>query len=138
MSEPIQISAGFAAILNQLPRDSQAVVRYELMSDGLVWTDEYPRSQGLGNSEIGYLRILWRFRSSLIMGSPDDKWRTYWDEGQCLFPNWPGFDPARSDPKWRSHFAEYREKAMRGWEELDREYQSRQADEEETQKQTVR
>lgn len=49
---------------------------YELMSGGLVWTDE--RDTDVPSEVIWALRPLFAHRASLIKGVPDTKWLAYW------------------------------------------------------------
>lgn len=81
--------------LNELSRPSaSATVFYEVMSGGLVWTDE--KIEDVPAEIIWALRPLWAYRSSVIAGAPKEKWRPYWDVCLSLFPHWIGFLPERS------------------------------------------
>ena len=73
-----------------------ATVFYEVMSGGLVWSDE--KIEGVPVEVIWALRPLWAFRSSLIAEAPQEKWRSYWDICRTIFPSWVGFRPERSTP----------------------------------------
>jgi hypothetical protein len=110
MSDRFQALRQIAPKLNQLRADPSARVGYELMSGGLIWSDELPP---LGEAEPGEctcLRAIWRFRSSLIMGAPEDRFRPAWQEAQKLFPLCPGFLPQRQNASWRETFIEQRDK----------------------------
>jgi hypothetical protein len=86
-----------AAHLNDLSRPSStATVFYEVMSGGLVWTDE--KITGVPTEVIWALRPLWAYRSSMISGAPAAKWQDYWNICLELFPNWIGFLPERMRP----------------------------------------
>ncbi len=110
--------------LNQLREDPNARVHYELMSGGLVWSDELPSWDQLETGESHCLRAVWRFRSSLIMGTPEEKHRASWERAQEVFPDWPGFLPQRRSAIWRETFMEQRTKLLAEWEDLDRRFEN--------------
>ncbi len=86
-----------AADLNRIDTPSPtATPFYELMSGGIVWTDE--KISGVRTEVIWALRPLFAYRASLIAGMPAEKWRSYWDACQTLFPHWIGFRPDRCQP----------------------------------------
>lgn len=82
-----------------------AKVFYEIMSGGLVWSDETNRGS-TPVKVVWELRKLWAYRTQLILndGEPDDE---FWDRCLELFPNWVGFLPARRKPT-PELLAEYR------------------------------
>lgn len=85
----------FAPSLNKISEpDPTATVFYEIMSGGLVWTDE--TVGGLPTKVIWALRPLYAFRTSLIVGAPSEKWRPYWETCVAIFPKWIGFREERS------------------------------------------
>src|SRR5437667_3567800 len=119
MSDRYERLKKIAPKLNQLKEDPQARVNYELMSDGLVWSDELPPWDELESGESHCLRAVWKFRSSLIMGSPEEKFRPAWDYAKELFPNWPGFLPQRQLAVWREFYLERQTKLIADFEALD-------------------
>jgi hypothetical protein len=123
MSDRFEALRQIAPKLNQLHEDPRARVHYELMSDSLVWSDELPPLDQVEPSECMCLRGIWRFRSSLIMGSSEEKFRPAWEEAQKLFPHWPGFLLPRRQMSWRETFIEQRDKLMTNWEGLDARYE---------------
>jgi hypothetical protein len=127
VSERFQGLMKIAHKLNQLREDANARVHYELMSDGLVWSDELPPWSELETGESHCLRAVWRFRTSLIEEKPDERYRANWEKAQELFPQWPGFLPERHLPKWRELFREQRDKLVTAWEDLDAKFESQQA-----------
>jgi hypothetical protein len=137
MNEAFQALKKIAPKLNQLQEHLDARVSYELMSGGLVWSDELPPWEQLEPGESHCLRAIWRFRSSLILGCPVEKFRPHWEEAQRLFPKWPGFNPVRQDEQWRTYLVEAEEKSLRDWEELDRKYRDQHPVEGKTEKQPV-
>ena len=128
MNEQSERLAKFAPRLDRLREDPQARVHYELMSDSLVWSDELPPPDEYEASDCWGLRGIWRFRTTLILGNPDERLRTHWDEAQRLFPNWPGFLPQRQSATLREFFEQRRAKFGNSWEELDDRYRRRLAE----------
>jgi hypothetical protein len=119
MSDRFQALRQIAPKLNRLSEDPSARVGYELMSGGLIWSDELPPFGQVEPGETSCLRPIWRFRSSLIMGAPVEKFRPAWEEAQKLFPLWPGFLPQRQQASWREMFVEQRDKLEADIEALD-------------------
>jgi hypothetical protein len=74
--------------MKRLQRSEHAVVRYELLSGSLVWSDEFPKGTKV-NTDC--LRFLFRYRTSLILGEPDKPYEVFWKEAQRHFPEWIGF-----------------------------------------------
>jgi len=70
-------------------------MRYDLMSDAIVWEDEIP-TLFIGDSLV--IRLLFRYRTTVLLGNPDRELECYWRHGQSLFPEWPGFNPSRNRP----------------------------------------
>jgi hypothetical protein len=75
-----------------------ADIFYEAMTGGLVWTDETICLKGATVEEIGCLRILWRYRTSLILQNPDSHCEALWNQARRDYPEWIGFDSARCTP----------------------------------------
>lgn len=94
--------AAVAPLLNDLKASPDAAPLYDLMSGGLLWTDEFPDFRALRKIPgWGVVRLLFRFRTTLILGEPDAELRFCWEAGQALFPGWPAFDPGRCTPELR-------------------------------------
>ena len=68
----------------------------DLMSDGFVWSDE--RLHGLSVEEMGGLRAIFRFRTSLITQLADSRFENLWNELRKICPEWIGFDQSRCSP----------------------------------------
>ena len=81
-------------ILARLTQDPAATVFYDQMSAALVWSDE-ALSEGLSAEQMGCLRALFRFRTSLIDGEPDRRFENLWNTLKAKCPLWIGFDPHR-------------------------------------------
>jgi hypothetical protein len=84
-----------ASYLLAQKRSEQAVVKYEMFSDSLIWSDERLSVPEL-NTDC--LRFLFRYRTSLILGKPDERYADFWREGKRHFAGWIGFAPERTSP----------------------------------------
>lgn len=85
----------FADILEHLPHQPEASVMYEIMSDALVWSDE------VGHQIRGLtwaVRPLFRYRTSMLIGEPDDRFAEEWEAAKRIVPGWIGFRPERCTP----------------------------------------
>ena len=119
MSDRNDRLAKVAPKLDRLREDPNARVNYELMSDSLVWSDELPTPDRYEAQDVWWLRGVWRYRTTLMLGVPDERFRPSWEEAQRLFPNWPGFLPQRRLSTLRGFFEERRAKLINCFEELD-------------------
>jgi hypothetical protein len=90
-----------ASRLSTLRADPAAEIFHELMSDALVWSDE--RVLGLTAEEMGCLRGILRYRTSLIVGIPDTRFEHLWKLLKAECPDWIGFSPARCNPSEELH-----------------------------------
>ncbi len=107
-------------LLNSLIVIPNLTPRYDLFADALVWTDELPSPEVVTDSLVGKeLRGVWQYRTSLILGKPNERCRADWEEASRCFPDWPGFDPVRQDAKWAPMFREMQARAMSKWEEFE-------------------
>src|SRR4051794_32197583 len=79
--------------MKRLNRDEQAVVRFELLSGSLVWSDEFPKGT---KANTHCLRFVFRHRTSLIVGESDKPYEIFWSEAKRHFPEWIGFAPDRT------------------------------------------
>ena len=96
----------------------EAALFYELMSDALVWNDEIPDLQTGDVRDFHCLRFVFRYRTTLMLGQPDERFRRVWDEAYKLFPDWPGFDPRRQSPALRPVYERFVEQAKADIREL--------------------
>jgi dienelactone hydrolase len=92
------------AILRAARYDSAARPSLELISGSFIWWDEdylefAGTCRGLGCR--AYQEPI-RFRTSIIMGSPDESCRRGWEELQRACPEWPGFRPERRSESLRA------------------------------------
>lgn len=84
-------------VLAALEHDPAAGIVYDLMSDGLVWSDEQ-LWLGLTVEQMGCLRALFRYRTSLILSAPDSRFEALWMLAKAKCPQWIGFHPSRCSP----------------------------------------
>jgi hypothetical protein len=99
--------------LRSLKFDPSATVFYDLMSGALVWTDE-KLFEGLTPEQMGCLRAIFRYRTSLLEGTPDKRFENLWNLLVAECPEWIGFNPSRRAPT-EDLLAQYRRlKTRRG------------------------
>jgi hypothetical protein len=104
--------------LRELTPSPDAKMFYELLSDSLMWTDEIPEIRAEDVSGLRSLRFVFRYRTGLMLGVPEERYRPYWDEAVSLFPEWPGFDPRRREPELRGAYESFRAEAQREMTDL--------------------
>jgi len=95
----MELGAPLKRVADQLRRqrmDPLAEPFLELMSDGFIWSDE--RLFGLSTEEMGSLRAIFRFRTSLITEEADPRFENLWNELRKICPEWIGFSPSRCSP----------------------------------------
>ena len=83
-----------APILRSMPHIPDARVMYDIMSDALIWADE----KGECVEATWVARPLFRFRTSIIIGEPDERCAEYWRLARRIIPEWIGFRPERCSP----------------------------------------
>jgi hypothetical protein len=92
-----QLSA-IAPRMRKLVFNPQADLGYDLFADALVWSDERPSLQECGDESamiVSCLRSILHYRTTIILGAPDETFREIWEAAELLFPTWPGFDARR-------------------------------------------
>lgn len=94
-SEVLKQLQWIAPILNEMELDDSASVSYSVLADGLFWSDEVPPGS-IDCDEI--LRYLFKYRTSIILGSPDGTLEQLWLSAKQCFPKWPGFAESRAVP----------------------------------------
>ncbi len=114
--------ARIAADMDQAQFSPIAEIGYDAFADALVWSDEYPRGITASVPEFDCVKLVLRYRTTVLLGKPDDFFKPYWDRAKELFPNWAGFHPSRlkaTDELVRL-YEDYSAEALRGlerWEE---------------------
>lgn len=78
--------------------DPSAAVQYDMMSDGLIWSDELPALDGVPFDDIGLVRVLWHYRAKLILGEACEEFHDIWEQAKLAFPQWMGFASERCTP----------------------------------------
>ena len=84
-------------LLGRLNLDPEADVMLDMMSGGLVWEDEQ-LFEGLSVEQMGCLRAIFYFRTSLILGKHDQSIEQLWKKLRLRCPQWIGFAPSRCEP----------------------------------------
>jgi hypothetical protein len=110
-----------APILKRLKLKADAQPGYDMMSDGLIWTDEIPFPDGrilfvIPNWSV--IRYVFHNRTRLILGEPvNADYRQICEEAKRRFPKWPGFAPERSSARFADLYYELRAASQRKREE---------------------
>jgi len=94
----LEFESQFEAIaqdMNASRANPTATLGYDVLADGLIWSDEYPASLPGRSKDFECVRILLRYRTSLLFGEPDEFFQRYWELAMRLFPRWAGFEPSR-------------------------------------------
>jgi hypothetical protein len=94
---------------------ADASIGYDVLAGAVVWSDEYPLDLAGRVADFDCVKLLLRFRTTVILGDADESLRAYWCEGQRLFPNWAGFRPERiaPTPELRDYYEKSNAGAMR-------------------------
>jgi hypothetical protein len=121
MDEQAQGLREITPYILQLEEDSDAKVGYDLFADALVWSDERPLPplDGKDPVDVTCLRAVLHYRTSLILGRPNAKYRSAWEEAQGLFPTWPGFAPKRRESVLKDLYLQLRHQAYQALEKLE-------------------
>ena len=129
MSDHLQNLRALAPVLDRLQADPNARVNYELMSDALIWSDELPPPSEQKGGEANGMRGVFRFRTTLILGKPEERFRAGWEMLRTLCPHWPGFLAERQqpDPGRIQFFEEARAKLIEEWEALDARFEKQRS-----------
>ena len=84
-----------AGEMNRTRVSPTAQVHYDLLADALVWSDELPCEISGRRGEFDCIKLLWRYRTTMLLGKPDNSFRPYWVRARAIFPNWAGFHFSR-------------------------------------------
>ncbi len=101
-----------APFMRSLRASPDATVFYEVLSGSLIWTDEIPDASATGIQCGEFLRPVFRFRTTVMLENPEERYREFWEEAYRLFPDWPGFLPWRRSAQHKATYEAMREKAM--------------------------
>ncbi len=116
--DPVDQLRAIAVRMQPLRPAPGASVFYELMSDALVWSDEIPDLESGDMRDFHCLRFVFRYRTTLILGAPDPRFRDFWEQAQNLFPDWPGFEAGRQSTALRPVYERFVEQARADIREL--------------------
>ncbi|HEY5316070.1 MAG TPA: hypothetical protein VIK18_26315 [Pirellulales bacterium] len=112
----IAMLSTIAGAMNSLTKAPDAVIHYDMLAGALWWSDERPASGQIGNSDC--LRVVFRYRTSVIIGEPESQYLPYWLAAENEFPKWPGFAVERCRPN-EGLAALYRRSEAKGLLSLD-------------------
>ncbi len=121
-SEIPLFSAAALAILDGMPFDPTARARYDLLSGGLVWPDEFPRSGSSAWAVLGVAyahRYLVAYRASITLGEEREGLRPLWQQVLTGAPGWPGLRPERHGKRARRRLLAGQRLQSRCLEELE-------------------
>ena len=82
-------------MMQSLVLSPTATIRYDAASGAVIWSDEVPDPTLARVRDLWCLRPVFRYRTTLIMGEPEQEHEHAWDCAQKLFGKWPGFSPWR-------------------------------------------
>jgi hypothetical protein len=76
-----------------MPFDPAARGRFDMMSGGLIWSDEFPRPGSTAWPAVSHkwiYRFLLAYRASVTLGKERAELRPVWEQVARHAPNWPG------------------------------------------------
>ena len=91
-------STAALAVLDRMPFDPVARGRFELMSGGLMWPDQFPPAGSVEGELVcaqWVHRYLIAYRRALTLGEDRAEFLPVWEQVARLAPNWPGLRPER-------------------------------------------
>jgi hypothetical protein len=111
--------AEVAPYLNGLQVDPEATVHFDMFACALVWSDELGAADNfdLVFANIGMIRAVLHYRSTLIEGTTGEKHRSQWEKALQMCPDWPGFVPQRRDPALAPTLIRLRDTTTKKWED---------------------
>ena len=82
-----------------LQKHKTAELKYDGFADAVYWDDEIP--DGLTPEITDLIRVVLRYRTTLLLKEPDPTWTLVWTIAKESFPNWIGFSEDRTTPNDR-------------------------------------
>ncbi len=83
-----------APFLNNVQKEEDATVEYQIFSDAFVWSDEIP-DEPIGDDLA--LKYLLRYRTSVLIGQPIAELESYWEAAKLAWRGWPGLSQERCE-----------------------------------------
>lgn len=94
LEEGIDLAAPVLATITAI--DPNATMVYDLLADGVIWSDELPDGGLSGNYGLMAKYVL-NHRTRIMLGQPSQlEW--LWNRAVLAFPNWIGFSSDRCSP----------------------------------------
>lgn len=75
--------------------DPNATICYDVMADGIYWSDELPQ---VFPEDLLAVRILLHHRTAVLLQEASEETQVWWIFAQKYFPGWVGFLPERCTP----------------------------------------
>jgi hypothetical protein len=115
------------ALLDRQPYDPAAKGRYEFLSGGLIWGDDFPEFgsaewQSISTNDV--YRFLIAYRASITLGEERPEFRPVWEQVAREAPNWPGLRPERRGEKARKRLLAAKRRADACIDELEKQMSS--------------
>lgn len=103
MAQSEVLSGEALAALDSQEFNPLAKARYEALSGGLIWPDEFPLQRRDFRLLFGNYadRFLIAYRASITLSEERVDYRPYWIQVRQHAPNWPGLRPERCGDKAR-------------------------------------
>lgn len=119
------------AILDRHLYDPDARSSYELMSGGLIWSDEFPKLGSLEWAAVSpnwVYRYLIAYRASITLGVERMEFRPVWEQIMRQAPHWPGLRQERSGARARRRLLAAERRQARCLDELERYLEAKNAE----------
>jgi len=71
-----------------------AGLQYHALAGAIYWSDEIPSRIDVDQENA--LRCLLRYRTTLLLGAPEEEFKCFWESGKAAFPGWIGFSESRT------------------------------------------
>ena len=125
-------SAGALHLLDRQSFDPAAKPSYDVLSDGLIWADEFPKRhwtwRALNRGGLNRFLIAYRAQHTrgeiegvITLGENRINLRPIWEQVLLYAPSWPGLRSERCDNRARRRLTVLRKQASRCLREIERE-----------------